>query len=252
MSVREPKLKALQQEQEQEQKVKSSYEILSAIDMSKFIEDKSFDKNKGLKYISWVHAMNILYSYFPDAHIEILRYDNNPYYQTPLGFFVEVKVSLNCPKLNTMISRTCILPVLDYANKPVSTPNPFHINTTQQRAIAKCIAYHGLGISVYAGEDLPINQFGATDVTPTKADVTPTKAEATSTKEEATPKPRRRLCSTEQQGEIKNLWLKLNAPIEKLSAQLNKEFNEPKLANLTDEQATKFIEFLTDKAKHLK
>lgn len=48
-----------------------------------------------------------------------------------------------------------IHPVLDHRNKPIQQPNAFDINTSIQRCLVKAIALHGLGLYVYAGEDLP-------------------------------------------------------------------------------------------------
>ena len=53
------------------------------------------------------------------------------------------------------IDATQIHPVLDNQNKTINAPNAFQINTSIQRCLAKAIALHGLGIHLYAGEDLP-------------------------------------------------------------------------------------------------
>ena len=53
------------------------------------------------------------------------------------------------------IEMTQVHPVLDNANKSVKEPNAFQINTSIQRCLTKAIALHGLGIHIYAGEDLP-------------------------------------------------------------------------------------------------
>ena len=50
---------------------------------------------------------------------------------------------------------TCMLPVLDYRNKPIPTPNAFDVNTSIMRCLVKAIAMHGLGLYIYAGEDTP-------------------------------------------------------------------------------------------------
>ena len=47
-----------------------------------------------------------------------------------------------------------MLPVLNYANKPLQNPNSFEVNTSLQRCLAKAIALHGMGVQVYSGEDL--------------------------------------------------------------------------------------------------
>jgi len=53
------------------------------------------------------------------------------------------------------VSRTAQLPVMDHRNKPIPNPDAFQVNTAMQRCLAKAIALHGLGLYIYAGEDLP-------------------------------------------------------------------------------------------------
>ena len=50
---------------------------------------------------------------------------------------------------------TCQLPVLDHRNKAIANPDAFQVNTAIMRCLAKCIGLHGLGLYIYAGEDLP-------------------------------------------------------------------------------------------------
>ena len=52
---------------------------------------------------------------------------------------------------------TQVHPVLNHQNQPIAAPNSFQINTSIQRCLAKAIALHGLGLSLFAGEDLPDN-----------------------------------------------------------------------------------------------
>jgi hypothetical protein len=51
-------------------------------------------------------------------------------------------------------SMTAQLPVMDYRNKAIPNPDAFAVNTAMQRCLAKAIALHGLGLSLYVGEDL--------------------------------------------------------------------------------------------------
>ena len=53
------------------------------------------------------------------------------------------------------VEMTQVHPVLDHQNKAVTAPNAFQINTSIQRCLTKAIALHGLGLHLYAGEDLP-------------------------------------------------------------------------------------------------
>jgi hypothetical protein len=48
-----------------------------------------------------------------------------------------------------------MLPVMDNRNKAIPKPNAFDVNKAQMRCLAKAIAMHGLGLYIYAGEDLP-------------------------------------------------------------------------------------------------
>jgi hypothetical protein len=50
---------------------------------------------------------------------------------------------------------TAQLPVMDYRNKAIPNPDAFAVNTAMQRALAKAIALHGIGLYIYAGEDIP-------------------------------------------------------------------------------------------------
>jgi hypothetical protein len=53
------------------------------------------------------------------------------------------------------------LPVMDYKNKAIANPDAFAVNTAMQRCLAKAIALHGIGLYIYAGEDVPKDQESA-------------------------------------------------------------------------------------------
>lgn len=124
----------------------SVYETLSQVNVNDMTEEKN-----GLTYLSWAHAWNVLKQYYPNALFEKhINPDNGTYlYGTPLAHFVTVSVIVE------NITVTEAYPVLDNRNKPVENPSAFEINNALQRGLAKCIGYHGLGIYLYAGEDLP-------------------------------------------------------------------------------------------------
>ena len=107
------------------------------------------EKKNGFSYVSWPFAVAELRKRHPTATWEVVRFEGLPYQLTPLGFFVEVAVTVNDIRLSQ------IHPVLDHANRPLKDPTAFHINTSIQRCLVKAIALHGLGLFVYAGEDLP-------------------------------------------------------------------------------------------------
>ena len=53
-------------------------------------------------------------------------------------------------------SMTAQLPVMDHRNKAIPNPDAMAVNTAMQRCLAKAIALHGIGLYIYAGEDLPL------------------------------------------------------------------------------------------------
>jgi len=123
----------------------TTFEKLKGIDVKDHVEKKGkFD------YLSWPHAVNYLLEQCPEATWEVKKADDGkPYIITPAGPFVEVSVTVDG------VTRTQIHPVLDSRNAVIHEPNAFDINTSIQRCLVKAIALHGLGLSVYAGEDLP-------------------------------------------------------------------------------------------------
>lgn len=122
----------------------NSFEQLYKVDVSGYVEKKN-----GFSYVSWPFAVAELRRRHPDARWEVVRFDGKPYMQTECGYFVEVAVTVDGVTLSQ------IHPVLDHRNKPIQQPNAFDINTSIQRCLVKAIALHGLGLYVYAGEDLP-------------------------------------------------------------------------------------------------
>lgn len=114
------------------------------IDVSEYMEKK--DK---FNYLSWPYAVKTLCEFDENATWEVVRYDGLPYMATPLGYFVEVAVTFHGT------TRSQIHPVLDNRNKPIEKPTSFDINRSIQRALVKAIALHGLGLYIFAGEDLP-------------------------------------------------------------------------------------------------
>lgn len=117
---------------------------LSAINVSEHIERKG-----GFAYLSWPFAVAQLRLADPSACWQVRRFNDLPYLGTEIGFFVEVAVTVQGVTLSQ------IHPVLDGRNRPILAPTPFDINTSIQRCLVKAIALHGLGLYIYAGEDLP-------------------------------------------------------------------------------------------------
>ena len=123
----------------------STFDKLFKTDVSKYV------KKKGkYSYLSWCVAVQELKKVCPTARWGVTKSeDGSPYFKTDCGYFVEVWVDVEG------VSLSQVHPVLDNRNQPIENPNSFHINTSLQRALAKCIALHGLGLYIFAGEDLP-------------------------------------------------------------------------------------------------
>ena len=124
-------------------KQENQFKTLQEINVDQYREKKGrFD------YLSWAIALRELKKCYPTATFEVIKYDDKPYCKTETGYFVEVAVTVN------NVTQSQIHPVLDNANRPIAKPNCFQINTSIQRCLAKAIALHGLGLSLFAGEDL--------------------------------------------------------------------------------------------------
>lgn len=117
---------------------------LNQINVSDHIEKKG-----QFSYLSWPYAVAQLRQADPAATWQVLRFNGLPFMKTDCGYFVEVAVTVQGVTLSQ------IHPVPDSKNEPVERPNAFDVNTSIQRCLVKAIALHGLGLYIYAGEDLP-------------------------------------------------------------------------------------------------
>ena len=123
----------------------STFMKLYKTDVSKYTEKKG-----QFSYLSWANAVAELKKACPTARWGVTKAeDGSPFFVTQCGYFVDVWVEVDG------ISLSQIHPVLDNRNQSIEQPNAFQINTSLQRALAKCIALHGLGLYIFAGEDLP-------------------------------------------------------------------------------------------------
>ncbi len=107
------------------------------------------EKKGGFSYLSWPYAVAQLRMADPQAVWEVKRFEGLPFLATEAGVFVEVAVTY------AGVTLSQIHPVLDGRNRPIMAPSSFEINTSIQRCLVKAIALHGLGLYIYAGEDLP-------------------------------------------------------------------------------------------------
>lgn len=130
-----------------EQVEKNYFEILNEINVS----DKTEEKNS-LTYLSWAWAWGEVKKKFPDANYKIYETENGCIYWND-GKTAWVKTGLTV----NGIEHIEYLPIMDYRNKSISVENitSTDVNKTIQRSLTKAAARHGLGLYIYAGEDLP-------------------------------------------------------------------------------------------------
>ena len=115
------------------------------------VNDKT-EKKGSLTYLSWAWAWAEVKKLFPDATYKIYENDLGWNYHTDNHTcWVKTGVTING------IEHIEYLPVMDYKNKSISLDKvtSFDINKAIQRSLTKACARHGLGLYIYAGEDLP-------------------------------------------------------------------------------------------------
>lgn len=132
-----------------EQQEKSAFAVLSAIDCTAHVEQKG-----KLTYLSWAWAWQMVKEHFPTAFYTIYENKDGLLYHTD-GRTCWVKTGVTIEG----IEHIEFLPVMDYNNNsiPVSKVTSFDVNKAVQRSLTKACARHGLGLYIYAGEDLPSN-----------------------------------------------------------------------------------------------
>lgn len=171
------------------------------------VNDKTEKKND-LTYLSWAWAWGELKKMFPDSTYTI--YENSQgwnYFTDGKTCWVKTGVTVNG------IEHIEYLPVMDFRNKsiPFESVTSYDVNKAIQRSLTKAVARHGLGLYIYAGEDLP--------------------EEESKAKEEA----KNRKLSDEQFDAICDLFDETS-----MSAML-KYFGVKEVSELTEEQAKKAI-----------
>ena len=102
------------------------------------------DKKGKFTYLSWAWAVDQLLQLDPSATWD---------YQAPMQFGDTLMVFCSVTAFGKTM--TAQLPVLNAQNKAIANPDAFAVNTAMQRCLAKAIALHGIGLYIYAGEDIP-------------------------------------------------------------------------------------------------
>ena len=142
-----------------QKKKETTFEMLSKINVNKFVEKKN-----GLTYLSWAYAWSEVKSNCPDATYEIGETE----YDESLGFMCHTSVTIDGETLPMW------LPVMDganksmkkvaykfktkYGDKDVAAATTFDINKTIMRCLVKNLAMFGLGIYIFAGDDIPTSE----------------------------------------------------------------------------------------------
>ena len=108
------------------------------------------EKKGNLSYLSWAWAWAEVLKVDPGARWTAHEWDSSPVMYLRNGTAM-VKVSVEIAG----DMKTCILPVMDNRNRAIVDPDAFAVNTAVMRCLCKAIAMHGLGLYIYAGEDLP-------------------------------------------------------------------------------------------------
>lgn len=115
------------------------------------VNDKT-EKKGGLTYLSWAWAWGEVKKLHPDATYTIYENSEGWNYHTDGRYcWVKTGVTVNG------IEHIEYLPVMDFRNNsiPLEKVTSTDVNKTIQRSLTKAVARHGLGLYIYAGEDLP-------------------------------------------------------------------------------------------------
>ena len=125
----------------------SVFETLNAVNVNGHTEKKN-----NLTYLSWAWAWAEIKKAFPEAFYTIYENKDGWNYHTD-GRTAWVKTGVTIDGIENIE----YLPVMDFKNKsiPLEQITSFDVNKAIQRSLTKACARHGLGLYIYAGEDLP-------------------------------------------------------------------------------------------------
>lgn len=140
----------------------SIFDTLNSINVGEHIEKKN-----GLSYLAWAWAWAEVKKKFPEATYTIYENKDGWNYHTD-GKTAWVKTGVTIDGLEHIE----YLPVMDMRNKsiPVDNVTSFDVNKAIQRSLTKACARHGLGLYIYAGEDLPESEQQPAEIPNVSAD----------------------------------------------------------------------------------
>jgi hypothetical protein len=138
------------------EKKQTTFEKLSAINVNTKV-----DKKSNLTYLSWAWAWSETKKACPDATYKIKETE----YDDALGFMCHTEVTIEGETLemwlpvmdgaNKSMKKTSYKYTTKYGEKSVEAATSFDVNKTLMRCLVKNLAMFGMGIYIYAGEDLP-------------------------------------------------------------------------------------------------
>lgn len=107
------------------------------------------ERKQNLTYLSWAWAWAEALKADPKATYKVEMFEGKCFMDINGTAMVWVTVTIFDKPM------TCQLPVMDHRNKAISNPDAFQVNTAIMRCMTKALSLHGLGLYIYAGEDLP-------------------------------------------------------------------------------------------------
>ena len=118
-------------------------------DLLKLNVNDHTEKKGQLTYLSWAWAWAKALEADPGATWDVQMFNNKCFMEVNGTAMVFVTTQLFGKQM------TCQLPVMDHRNKAIINPDAFQVNTAIMRCMTKSLSLHGLGLYIYAGEDLP-------------------------------------------------------------------------------------------------
>lgn len=113
------------------------------------------ERKNGLTYLSWAWAWAEVLKLDPKARWHAVEYSNERGNAVPCMFLPDGSAMVKTEVTIKGETKTCMLPVMNHRNQAIKNPDAFAINTAIMRCMTKAISMHGLGLYIYAGEDLP-------------------------------------------------------------------------------------------------
>lgn len=128
-----------------------AFKVLNNINVNDHTERKN-----GLTYLAWAWAWGELKKLYPESFYTVYENRDGLFYHTD-GKTCWVKTGVTLVDGEKKLEHIEYLPVMDMRNKSIPAANvtSFDVNKAIQRSMTKAVARHGLGLYIYAGEDLP-------------------------------------------------------------------------------------------------